>query len=219
MARNLPTERGLFNFNKIRIDYYRDDSVALQAFKAGQYDLRRESDPTKWATGYEFPAVTDGRVRLEKLEHHRTEPAYGFIFNTRHALFADPTLRAALQYSFDFTWVNKNLFHGQYKRVASFFPNSELAATGLPEGKELDILNAYRAQLPAAVFTTPVTPPVSDDEEQFRDNLLKAEAMLRDAGYKIDGDQLFTPKGEPVVFEIMLSDPTEEKVALNWRMR
>lgn len=215
-ARDLACMRGLYNFNKIRVDYYRDDSVSLQAFKAQQYDMRRESDPTKWATAYDFPAVTEGRVRLERLEHHRTEPAYGFIFNTRHALFADPVLRAALQYSFDFSWVNKNLFHSQYKRVTSFFPNSELAAPGLPEGKELEILNAYRAQLPADIFTTPVEPPTAEDAEQFRDNLLKAEAMLRDAGYKIDNDRLFTPQGAPVAFEILLNDPVEEKVALNW---
>jgi microcin C transport system substrate-binding protein len=215
-GRDLPPMRGLYNFNKIRIDYYRDDSVSLQAFKAGQYDLRRESDPTKWATAYDFPAAQQGRVRLEKLEHHRTEPAYGFIFNTRRPLLAGPVLRAALQYSFDFTWVNKNLFHGQYKRVASFFPNSELAATGLPTGKELAILDTYRSQLPPEVFTTAPAPPEAIGEEQFRANLLKAENMLRTAGYKITGDQLYTPKGVPVTFEIMLSDPVEEKVALNW---
>jgi len=213
---DLSVVRGLYNFNKIRIDYYRDDSVSLQAFKAGQYDLRRESDPTKWATAYDFPAQSDGRVRLEKLEHHRTEPAYGFIFNTRRSLFADPIFRTALEYSFDFTWVNKNLFHGQYKRVDSFFPNSELAAPPLPDGKELEILSAYRGQLPPEIFTEPVSPPDAVDEEQFRDNLLKAEAMLREAGYKIDGDQLFTKDGTAVSFEIMLSDPSEEKTALNW---
>ncbi len=213
---DLPVTRGLYNFNKIRIDYYRDDSVSLQAFKAGQYDIRREGDPTLWATAYDFPAVADHRVRLEKLEHHNVEPAYGFVFNTRRALLADPALRAALEYSFDFAWVNKNLFHGQYKRVESFFPNSELAAPALPEGKELEILNAYRDKLPPEIFTTPVTPPRADNEEVFRDNLLKAEAMLRDAGYKIVDDQLYTRAGMPVVFEILLSDPVEEKTALNW---
>jgi microcin C transport system substrate-binding protein len=215
-GRDLPTMRGLYNFDKIRVDYYRDDSISLQAFKAGQYDLRRESDPTKWATAYEFPAVHDGRVRLERLDHHRTEPAYGFIFNVRRPLFADAAFRAALEYSFDFAWINKNLFHGQYKRVASFFPNSELAAPALPEGKELEILNAYKAELPADIFTTPVTPPIADGEDAFRAQLLKAEDMLRSADYTITGDQLFTPTGTPVAFEIMLSDPTEEKVALNW---
>jgi microcin C transport system substrate-binding protein len=215
-GRDLPSQQGLYNFNKIRVDYYRDDGISLQAFKAGQYDLRRESDPTKWATAYDFPAVNDGRVRLERLEHHRTEPAYGFIFNTRKTLLADPILRSALEYSFDFSWVNKNLFHGQYKRVTSFFPNSELAATGLPEGKELDILDTYRDQLPADIFTTPVTPPEASSEEGFRNNLLKAGAILHDAGYRIKNEQLFTPSNKPVSFEIMLSDPIEEKAALHW---
>ena len=215
-GKDLPVMRGLYNFDKIRVDYYRDDSIALQAFKAGQYDLRRETDPTKWTTAYTFPAATNGHVKLEHLQHHRTEPAYGFIFNTRRTLFADPILRAALEYSFDFSWVNKNLFYEQYKHVTSFFPNAELAAPPLPEGKELGILNTYRAQLPSEIFVNPVTPPEAANEKKFRDNLLKAETMLRDAGYTIRNNQLFTPTHTPVAFEIMLSDPTEEKVALTW---
>ncbi|MDE1901950.1 MAG: ABC transporter substrate-binding protein [Alphaproteobacteria bacterium] len=215
-GRDLAVMRGLDNFNKIRIDYYRDDSIALQAFKAGQYDLRRETDPTKWATGYDFPAAHDGRVRLEHLAHHRTEPAYGFVLNTRRPLFADPVLRAALQYSFDFHWVNKDLFYGEYKRVDSYFPNADLAAPPLPAGKELDILNQYRAQLPPDIFTQPVTPPAAPTEEKFRDNLLHAAKMLADAGYDIRDNQLYTPKGAPVSFEILLDDPSEEKVALVW---
>jgi microcin C transport system substrate-binding protein len=214
-ARDLAPMRGLYNFNKIRIDYYRDDSISLQAFKAGQYDMRMESDPTKWATAYDFPAAHDGRVRLEQLPHHRTEP-YGFILNTRRPLLADPALRAALQYSFDFAWANKNLFHGASTRVDSFFPNSELAAPALPEGKELEILNAYRDKLSPDIFTVPVTPPETATEDQFRDNLLHAESMLRAVGYTIKSDQLYTPGGAPVTFEILLSDPREEKVALNW---
>ncbi len=215
-AQDLSVQRGLYNFGKIRVDYYRDDSIALQAFKAGQYDLKRESDPAKWATSYDFPAIAQGRARVERLEHHRTEPAYGYIMNTRRALFADPVLRAALEYSFDFGWVNKNLFHGQVKRVDSFFPNSELAASGLPEGKELAILAPYRAQLPPEIFTTPVVPPEAASQEQFRANLLKAETMLREAGYKVEGNRLFAPSGAPVAFEILLNDPAEEKTALNW---
>ncbi|MDR3450774.1 MAG: extracellular solute-binding protein [Alphaproteobacteria bacterium] len=215
-AQTLPAMRGLYNFNKIRIDYYRDDSVSLQAFKAGQYDLRRESDPTKWATAYDFPAAHENRVRLEELGHHRTEPAYGFIFNTRRSPFTDPALRAALEYSFEFNWVNKNLFHGMYKRIDSFFPNSELAAPPLPEGEERDILEKYRGQIPDSVFTDPLTPPEAPDEESFRTELLTAKNMLKEAGYEVVNDQLIGTDGKPVMFEIMLSDPIEEKVALNW---
>ncbi len=215
-AKDLPVKRGLFNFDKIRIDYYRDDSISLQAFKAGLYDLRRETDPTKEATAYDFPAVKEKRVRLERLEHHRTEPAYGYIFNTRRSLFADPTLRAALQYTLNFDWINKNLFRGQYKRVNSYYPNSELTAPALPEGKELKALEAFRDKLPPEIFTAPVAPPSAPTEEQFRNNLLKAERMLREKGYRIIDNRLYTPSGEPVAFEVMLSDPAEEKVALNW---
>jgi microcin C transport system substrate-binding protein len=217
-GRDLPVERGLYNFDTVHIDYYRDDGIALEAFKAGQYDLRRESNATKWTTSYDFPAVTDGRVKLEKLEHHRTEPAYGFVFNTRREPFRDPAFRAALEYSFDSGWINRNIFHGLYKRVDSFFPNSELVAPPLPEGKELTLLEPYKSQLPPEIFTTPVKPPETDGSEaSLRTNLLKAEAMLRAAGYTLKDDQLYAPHStEPVSFEILLGDPAEEKLALTW---
>lgn len=216
-GRDLPVMRGLYNFGTIRIDYYRDDSIALEAFKAGAFDLRRETDANKWATAYDFPAAEDGRVKLERIPHHRTEPAEGFIFNTRRALFKDRVLRAALAYAFDSGWINRNLFQGQYHRTESFFPNSELAAPALPEGKELEILNHYRAQLPPEIFTSPVAPPSTDgSEENLRDNLLKASAMLRKAGYTMRDNQLYTSTGQPVQFEILLNDPAQEKIALVW---
>lgn len=214
---DLPVEQGLHNFDAIQIDYYRDASIALQAFKAGQYDLRIENDPNRWATAYDFPAAHDGRVKLEEIPHHRTEPATGFIFNTRRDLFHDPVLREALGYGFDSAWINRNLFHDHYHRTTSFFPNSELAAPVLPEGREKDILEKYRTQLPPEIFTKPVTPPETDGSEgSLRNHLLKAEAMLREAGYGFENDQLMTPQKKPVVFEILLSDPAEEKVALSW---
>jgi len=215
-AKDFPVTRGLFNADKIQIDYYRDDNVCLQAFKAGQFDVRRETDPTKWVTAYDFPAVRDGHVRLEKLEHGRVEPAYGYILNTRRALFSDPVLREALQDTFDFDWVNRNLFHGQYKRVDSFYPNSTLAARGVPSGLELDILEVYRDRLPPDLFTDSISSSEAVGRAQFRDNLVKAEMLLKKAGYKIVENKLYTPSGKPVLFEIMLSDPVEEKVALAW---
>ncbi len=215
-AKDHPAQRGFYNFDKIRIDYYRDDNISLQAFKAGQYDIRREADPTKWAMSYNFPAARDGRAKMDKLAHKRVEPAYGYILNTRRELLSDPAFREALQYTFDFDWVNRTLFHGQYKHINSFFPNSELAAPPLPEGRELEILNAYCSQLPPTIFTTPVAPPEASTQEQVRANLLKAETILRNAGYKIVDNRLLTPKGTPVYFEILLSEPSEEKVALNW---
>ncbi len=215
-AKDRPVMRGLYNFDRIQVDCYRDDNISLQAFKAGEYDLRREASPNKWATAYDFPAVNEGRVRLEKLEHRRTEPAYGFIFNIRRAPFSDPILRAALQYSFDFDWIRKNLFRGQIKRVDSYFPNSDLAAPALPDEKETKILNAFRSKLPKEIFTAPATLPEAENEEEFRTNLLKAEEMLRHGGYQVKNDRLFAPSGEAVAFEVMLSDPIEEKIALNW---
>ncbi len=208
----VPAQQGLYNFDAIKIDYYRDDSIALQAFKAGAFDLRRESDPNRWITAYDHKE----NIKMERLPHHRPEPISGFIFNTRRSLFVDPVLRAALQYTFDFNWINRSLFHGQYHRTISFFPNSELAAPSLPEGKERDILESYRTLLPDSIFTAPVTPPVAENEAAFRDNLLNASAMLRKAGYVLHNDQLYTPTHTAVSFEVLLSDPTEEKVALEW---
>lgn len=217
-GRNLPVERGLHNFDVIQVDYYRDESISLQAFKAGQYDFRMETNPNRWATAYDFPAAHLGRVKLEEMPHHRVEPATGFIFNTRRDLFRDPVLRWALSYAFDSAWINRNLFHDHYHRTASFFPNSELTAPPLPDGKEKEVLEKYRGQLSPTIFTEPVTPPETDgSEESLRNNLLKAEGMLRNAGYEIKEGQLYQPKsGKPVEFEILLSDPAEEKIALSW---
>lgn len=217
-GRDLPVEKGLHNFDTIQIDYYRDDSISLQAFKAGQYDLRIENNPNRWATAYDFPAAHDGRVKLEEMPHHRTEPATGFIFNTRRELFRNRAFREALNYAFDSAWINRNLFHDHYHRTTSFFPNSELAAPQLPEGREKEILETYRTELPPEIFTAPLAPPSTDgSEESLRDNLLKAENLLRDAGYEMKDGQLFAPHASaPVAFEILLSDPAEEKVALSW---
>jgi microcin C transport system substrate-binding protein len=217
-GKDVPAQKGLFNFGRIRIDYYRDDSIALEAFKAGQYDLRREADANRWATAYDFPAAHDGRVDLARFPHHRPEPVTGFVLNMRKPIFKDPVLREAVSYAFDFGWINRNLFHGQYHRTQSFFPNSELQAPPLPEGKELAILEQYRAQLPSAIFTAPVALPDTDGtEDTIRAHLLKAADMLRTAGYTLHDDQLYAPNSQtPVNFEILLADPAEEKVALAW---
>ncbi len=217
-GRKVPSQQGLYNFDEVRIDYYRDDNVALQAFKAGQFDLRREGDPRKWASAYEGPALADGRLSLTRFPHQRPEAIGGFALNTRRALFKDPALREAVSLAFDFGWINKTLFRGAYKRSESFFPNSELAAgRGLPEGLEKEILEKYRAKLPPDIFTRPVTPPEDDGSNAARRRaLLQAAEILRKAGYKMKGGVLYAPKKEPVQFEIMLSDPTEEKIALEW---
>lgn len=218
-AADLPVNRGLYNFDAIKFDYYRDDAVALEAFKAGQFDIRRETDPNKWATAYDVPAVRDGRIRMEKIPHHRVEAIRAFAFNIRRPLLRDPVLREAVSYAFDADWVNRALYHGMMTRTTSFFPNSELAATGVPLGRELEILQGWRGQLPERVFSAP--PPVlekdADGQEDMRSQLRKAAALLRDHGYRVREGALVTPKGEPVQFEILLNDPADEKVALEFR--
>jgi len=211
-AKDLPSQKGLYNFDKIIVDYYRDDNSALQAFKAGQIDLRAETNPTKWASAYNFPAVQQGKVALEKIETKRTEPAYGYMINTRRPMLSDWNLRKALYYTLDFDWINKNLFHGQFRQVNSIYPNGELAAVGLPEGKELEILEKFRDKVPEEVFTE----TREDSEGNFRNMLLKAEKILKDAGYILRNNELLTPNGQLVAFEILLRDPAEEKVAINW---
>lgn len=216
-GRDLPVQKGMYNFDEVRIDFYRDDSIALQAFKAGAYDLRREPDPKKWMRSYDHPAVKSGRIKQERFAHHRTEAMTGFIFNTRRPLLADPALREAAGLAFDFGWINKTLFQGLYKRSTSFFPNSELAATGLPEGEEKDLLESFGNKVPAWLFEKPVAPPETDgSDEARRTQLLKAAELLKQAGYVMRDETLFTSAGKPVAFEVMLSDPMEEKVALEW---
>ncbi|MDX9688843.1 MAG: extracellular solute-binding protein [Alphaproteobacteria bacterium] len=216
-GRALPAQKGLFNFDEVRIDFYRDDSIALQAFKAHAYDLRRELDPKKWAKGYDGPALADNRMALEKFPHHRTESLRAFIFNTRHALLNDPTLRRAMNLAFDFDWINTALFQEAYTRANSYFPNSELAAgSKAPEGLERDVLLRYKDKLPASVFETPFSLSDNTRDGARRVALLEAATMLKNAGYTLKEGQLYAPKGQPLAFEIMLSDPTEEKVALAW---
>lgn len=217
-GRNLPFQRGLFNFDKIVFDYYRDENIALQAFKAGAFDLRREPDPRKWAAAYKGPALEEGKIVLKRFPHGRPEASVGFILNTRRAPLDDPALREAVSYAFDFGWINKTLFRGLYKRSESLFPNSELAAgRGLPEGLEKEILEKYKEQVPPAIFTQSALPPETDgSDEARRGALLKAAEILKKAGYALRDGKLYAPSGRPVSFEVMLADPTEEKIALEW---
>lgn len=217
-GRDLPVQKGVYNFDEVRIDFYRDDSVALQAFKAGAFDLRREADPKKWAKSYDGPAVREGRIKLETFPHQRTEAATAFILNTRRPLLKNEALREAMGLVFDFGWINQTLFQGLYKRTTSFFPNSELAAgKGLPQGDEKNLLEKYKDKLSLSVFNESVAPPVTDgSDEARRAQQLRAAEILKTAGYVLREGQLFSPQNEPVSFEVMLSDPMQEKVALEW---
>ncbi|MER2520723.1 MAG: extracellular solute-binding protein [Bdellovibrionales bacterium] len=216
-GRNLAVERGLHNFDRITIDYYRDNSIALQAFKAGQYDYKPEMNPNVWATAYDFPAVKDGRVTLLDVPHRRVQPMTGFAFNTRRQLFKAHALREAMALAFDSGWIAKNLYYGAVRRTTSFFPNSELEAPPLPEGREKEILERFPS-IPKKIFERPITAPDTDGSEaSLRENLIKASAILRAAGYEMRNDKLFAPnKTDPLSFEILLRDPADEKIALTW---
>lgn len=211
-AKDLFFNRGHFNADKIIYDYYRDDTVAFEAFKGGDLDLRREYDAGKWASAYDFPAVKDGRVVQDAIPHGRPEKTKGFIFNTRRAPFDDIRVRQALNLLFDFDWANKNLFHGQYKRITSYFPNSELAASGRPDEKQLELLNPWKGKISEAAFGPAWTPPAPDR----RKNMMEADRLLKEAGWVVsDGKRM--KDGKPFTFEILLSAPEDEKVALNFK--
>lgn len=213
-GKDLPVNRGRHNFGRISYEYFLDDTVALEAFKGGRYDLRLENVAANWANGYQGPALSRGHIIKETFDHSLPSGMQAFTYNLRRPLFQDRTLRKALAYAFDFEWTNQNLFHGQYRRTRSYFQNSELAAEGLPSKDELAILEPLREQLPEEVFTSVYNPPESDGSGRPRDNLLRAQTLLREAGYTLRDGQLHTPDGRPVRFEILIDSATWERVTL-----
>ncbi len=214
-GKDLPVNRGQYNIDRLRYDYYRDVTVALEAFKAGAYDLRVENVAKQWATGYDFPALREGRVKKEIFSHQRTSGMQGFVYNLRRPLFQNPKVREALAYAFDFEWSNRNLFHDQYKRTRSYFDNSELAARGLPSPEELALLEPLRKDLPPEVFTAEYQPPVAHDDVRLRANLRKALELLQEAGWTFRDRKLVNAKtGEPFRFELLIDEPTWERIGL-----
>ncbi len=216
-AKDLPINEGQYNFDTIREDYYRDDNVALEAFKAGAVTFRRENDATKWMTGYDFPAAADGRVIRDDMPEARVDSMRALIFNLRRPFFADRRVRQALGLAFDFEWMNKALFRSSFRRIESYFPNSELAATGAPSAGELALLEPFRDQLPAEVFGPAFHAPQTDGsgDEGLRPNLRKAMDLLQQAGWVVRDGRLVDGKtGAPFNFEILLHDPHDERMAL-----
>jgi microcin C transport system substrate-binding protein len=211
---DLPVNVGRFNFDRMRTDYYRDSTVALEAFKAGQYDFRMENSAKNWATGYDSPALNQGLIKKESIPNSRPQGMQAYAFNIRRPIFADPRVREALDYAFDFEWTNRTLFYGAYTRTESYFSNSELASSGLPQGAELAALEPFRDRLPPEVFTTPYQAPKTDGSGNIRPNLLKALALLGQAGWHVDKDKLVNAAGMPMTFEILLYDPSFERVTL-----
>jgi microcin C transport system substrate-binding protein len=213
-SKNLPVMRGLGNFDTRRTEYFRDATVEMEAFKAGQTDFRVESVSKQWATGYDFPAVQKGLVKKEALPHHLPTGMQAFGMNTRRPLFQDVRVRHALAMVFDFEWENANLFYGLYTRTKSYFSNSELASSGIPQGDELDLLNKYRDKLPPELFTQPFQLPVSDGSGNNREALRGALSLLTQAGWKVQDQKLVDANGHPFSFEILLANSSFERIAL-----
>lgn len=200
---DLPVNRGMNNFDEIRYDIYRDTSVAVEALKAGAYDVRVENEAKKWATAYDIPAVEEGKLIKKEFTHGLPSGMQGFVMNTRRPIFADIKVREAMQYVLDFNWLNDKLFHSSYIRTKSFFDNSELAATGLPSEDELALLEPFKDQLDARVFTQEVIVPELDSKNP-RFELLKALDLLKQAGWEIKDGILKNAQGQPFEFELLL---------------
>jgi microcin C transport system substrate-binding protein len=213
-AKDLPVNRGQYNFDRISFEYFLDETVSLEAFKGGAYDWRLERSAKDWASGYNSPALSRKEIILDEIRHSLPSGMQGFVMNQRRELFTDRSLREAIGLAMDFEWSNQNLFHGQYVRTRSFFQNSEMAATGLPSEAELKLLEPFRKQLPEDVFKREYQPPKTDGSGRPRENLQRAQQLLRSAGYTLDKNQLKTPQGTPVKFEILLDSGAFERIAL-----
>jgi microcin C transport system substrate-binding protein len=205
-GKDLPVNRGRHNFDVIKYIYYRDRSASLEGFKAGDYDRRLEYTARDWTEGYDSPAFRAGLYKKEVTPRGGVRPLQGFAYNTRRPIFGDRRVREALGYALDFEWTNKTFFYGLYERSNSYFGNSELAATGLPEDGELKILEGYRGKIPDEVFTKVYEPPKSDGSGNIRENLRKALDLLKQAGWSVKDGRLANDKtGEPFRFEILLT--------------
>jgi microcin C transport system substrate-binding protein len=212
-SKDLPVNVGLYNFDRIQIDYYRDDTVAAEALKAGQYDLRRERVARVWATGYDTPAVKIGDLVKKEIQDYSPRGMQAFVMNLRRPPFNDIKFRQALNYAFDFEWSNRNLFHDSYTRTDSFFFNSDLASSGLPEGRELEMLKPFKGQIPDSVFTEAYVNPKTDGSGNNRDNLRKAQQLLKDAGFTLKDGKLISPKTQKaVVIEYLAYDSSSERI-------
>ena len=210
-GREVPSQKGQHNFATLQYEYYRDATIAFEAFKAHAFDFRAENTSKRWAIEYIFPAIKDGRVIKTLVRHENTEGMQGLIFNTRRPLFKDRKVRQALAYAFDFEWSNKNLFYGQYSRSNSYFSNSELASRGLPDEMELKLLQPLKGQIPGEVFTKTYQAPKTG-KRGVRGNLRIARKLLAEAGWQVKTGKLVNSAGQPFAFEILIVQAAFERI-------
>ena len=213
-GRDIPVHKGRHNFDVIRYEYYRDRNVAIEAFKAGEYDYRSLGNSKEWATDYEgFAPIAEGRMVKEAIPHQLIRGMSGFAFNTRREKFKDRRVRRALAYAYDFEWTNKQLFYGLFDRSRSYWGNAALGSAGLPVGRELEILEEYRGRIPEEVFTAEYIPPTTDGSGQNRTNLRSAKKLLAEAGWSVvNGALTHAESGEVMRFEFLLGSSTHERV-------
>ncbi|KHD25758.1 antibiotic ABC transporter substrate-binding protein [Vibrio caribbeanicus] len=214
-AKDLPVNVGRDNFKTITYDYYRDETVMLEAFKAGEFDFRIENVAKFWANSYTGVNFDKGFIVKEEIAHERPANAQAFVFNTQQAIFKDPKVRQALNYAMDFEWMNNNLFYNQYTRTRSYFQNTEYEAKGTPQGDELALLTKYKDQLPPRLFTEEFQPPVTDGSGRIRSQMRSAFKLLKKAGWELkDKVMTNTATGEPFSFELLIYSPTTERIAI-----
>lgn len=217
-GRELAVTRGMFNFDELRFTYFRDANTEFEAFKRGLVDARFETDPSRWQTGYDFPAARDGQVIRETIDTRLPKPHYALVFNTRRPVFADVRVRRALIELFDFEWLDRNFYHGLYRRTAGFFDGSDLSSLGRPESAgEQALLGAGAAELRADVRAGTYAPPVSDGSGRDRTRTKAALALLAEAGYRQkDGKLRSVATGQPLAFEVMVTTREQERLALGF---
>jgi microcin C transport system substrate-binding protein len=211
-AKDLPINKGRYNFDKITYDYYRDATVAVEAFKAGEYDIRQENIAKNWANLYDIDKVKNGEIIKEEIPHSLPTGMQAFILNLRRDKFKDQKVRRALSLAFDFEWTNKTLFHSSYSRTRSYFSNTIYEAKGLPEGKELEILEQFRGEVPESVFLEEYNPPKTNGDGNNRQNLIAAKKLLEQAGWKVIEGVLKNSSGESFDIEFLISSNSFERV-------
>ncbi len=214
-AQSLPVNIGRNNFETIVYDYYRDDTVMLEAFKAGEYDYRTENISKNWSTAYTGINFDKGYIKKEELPHSIPQPMQGFVFNVQRPVFQNILVREALTYAMDFEWMNKNLFYNQYSRTSSYFQNTDYQAKALPNSKELDVLLPFKDKVPERVFTDVYVPPSTDGSGRIRSQMRTAFKLLKSAGWELKNKVLTNVKtGEPMVFELLIYSPSTERISI-----